>query len=135
MDKQALEDFLRKWGIKGRVTRVDTNYAAEREGQIDTTRTGTFELSLDGAEYKGKASWLTKDPQPTIIELVNDLRSMALACDNADTFDKWATDLGYDTDSRKMEDRYYARCTETRKLERWLGLGRFRELLWQTKGL
>ena len=132
MHKLTLEEYLAQWGITGRLVKVVTDHSDEG---FPPTRNGTFELMLDGAIYKGAASWRVLAVEPSIPELVNDLRSMALACDNAADFEAWAKDLGYDTDSRAAENSYFARCNETRKLERWLGLGRFRQLLWETKGI
>ena len=133
MKSISVQEFMALWLISGRVTKVTTAY--DGKGKEETWRQGAFELALDGAVYKATANWKASEGEPTPCEVLNDLRSMALACDNADGFDAWAKDLGYDNDSRAAETSYYARCTETRKLERWLGLGRFQQLLWATKGL
>jgi hypothetical protein len=130
----TIQEFMAHWGITGRATKITTTYEGKKKGEA-TWRQGTFELMLDGVVYKAVASWKSTDPEPDVPSILNDLRSMSLSCDNAADFDAWAKDLGYDNDSRAAENSYYARCTETRKLERWLGLGRFRMLLWETKGL
>lgn len=133
MELQELADFIRKWNITAQMGMVSTNFNVA-EGETPT-RKGSFKLIIDGAKYEGLASWDTKTRTPMALELLNDLRSVFLVTDAHPYFFGWAKDMGLDSDSRKAEEMFKNRVKESEEFEKWLGTGRFHELLWQTKGL
>jgi hypothetical protein len=59
------------------------------------------------------------EKEPTAADVLSCLCSDARAAD--DSFEDWARDLGYDTDSREAEATYKACCAIAPKLTRFLG--------------
>jgi hypothetical protein len=58
---------------------------------------------------------------PTAEDVMESLLSDAAGFDNARSFEDWAAEYGYDTDSRKAEKIYRSVETQTIKLARFLG--------------
>lgn len=65
---------------------------------------------------------LSEPMPPTLDDVLDSLRMDAQGWDNADTFEDWCSEYGYNTDSRRAESVYKA-CSETSKRLRSL-LGR-----------
>lgn len=67
--------------------------------------------------YQGKA--ICKEPQAhdVIYCLISDAQSIECA----DSFEDWASSLGYDTDSRKAEKTYKACVKNQQNIRRFLG--------------
>jgi hypothetical protein len=62
---------------------------------------------------------LTGRPDPA--DVLSSLMLDASGYENAETFEEWAADYGFDADSRKAEALYKQVGTLTRKLKRFLG--------------
>jgi hypothetical protein len=76
-----------------------------------------------------KGDWRIIPPTPDVASVLDSLRSDAQSTDNARDFEDWASDLGYDTDSRKAETTWRA-CVEcARKLRFMLGDVAYAELM------
>ena len=72
---------------------------------------------------------------PTLAEVLDCLASDASGVDNAQSFEDWASEYGYDTDSRKAE-RTYRICEEqAQKLKALLGQDAYNQLLYSTERL
>ena len=70
--------------------------------------------------------------EPELGDVLDCLASDAASVDNADTFDAWAAEYGYDTDSRRHE-RTYKTCVRQRdRLRAFLGEDQYQRLLWNT---
>lgn len=70
-----------------------------------------------------------KQFRPKPHDLIQCLASDASSAQNAGSFEEFANELGYDTDSRKAE-KIYLECQQTAlRLQQWLGLERYAELL------
>lgn len=70
---------------------------------------------------------------PELADVLDCLASDASGADNARDFEDWASEYGYDTDSRKAEKIYNA-CVEGRdKLKAFLGAPAYEALLWNTE--
>jgi hypothetical protein len=54
-------------------------------------------------------------------EVLDVLASEAAGVENADGFEDWAGEYGYDTDSRRAEATYRECCQEAERLRRFLG--------------
>lgn len=67
--------------------------------------------------YTGRST----DPTPTVQDVLYCLIQDALSVETATGFEDWASDAGYDTDSRKAERLYKACCKEQKQLRRFLG--------------
>jgi hypothetical protein len=66
---------------------------------------------------------------PKIMQVLHSLATDAASVDNARSFEDWASDLGYDTDSRTA-DRTYKTCVrQAAKLKTFLGDAAYAELV------
>lgn len=95
---------------------------------------------LDGGDplavnYYMGAAWThhgpngtTYDP-PTVEQVLYSLAADAQGVENVDTFEEWAQNYGYDTDSRKAEATYRAVVEEVRRVRAWLSRQAWAELL------
>lgn len=69
--------------------------------------------------------------EPTALDVLECLLSDAASIENARSFEEWAEEPGFDTDSRKAEQSYRQCEAQHRKLKAWLGSERlFEEALW-----
>lgn len=75
------------------------------------------------------------DREPNAEDVLNCLASDSLGVDNARSFEEWAVEYGYDTDSRKAEKIYKTCEKQAKKLESFLGTERYQELLYNTESL
>lgn len=72
---------------------------------------------------------------PSTEDVLDCLASDAVGYENANSFEDWATDYGYDTDSRKAEKTYRMIGTQSGKLKRFLGDEAYETLLWECERL
>ena len=80
----------------------------------------------------GMGSALTDEPGAD--DVLNCLTSDAASYENARSFEEWAGDYGYDTDSRRAEQTYRQVEAQTAKLRKFLG-DQYDAYLWRTEGL
>lgn len=85
-------------------------------------RCWTVHLKLDGRRmsvpfFQGSAH----TEKPTAADVLTCLLSDANSVESARSFDEWAGDLGYDTDSRKAERTYRACQSIAKRLRVFLG--------------
>lgn len=69
--------------------------------------------------------------EPTIEDVPECLLSDAASIENARSFEDWASDMGFDTDSRKAKKTYHDAKAQTEKLRHFLG-DRYESYLWYT---
>lgn len=84
-------------------------------------RAYTVRLTYDGRTMD--TEWhqglgITEDPDAESV--LENLLSSAMGVEY-DSFEEWAEDYGYDTDSRKAERTYHAVCAEAEQLRALLG--------------
>jgi len=72
---------------------------------------------------------------PDAAHVLDCLASDASSYENAQSFEDWASEFGYDTDSRKAERIYRIVKRQAEQLKRTLGDEAYQELLWNTKRL
>jgi hypothetical protein len=70
---------------------------------------------------------------PTIERVLDSLASDAADYENAQSFEDWASNYGYDTDSRKAEKIYRAVKRQAEQLKRTIGGEAYNDLLWNTE--
>jgi hypothetical protein len=70
--------------------------------------------------------------EPTAADILDCLASDAASVDNARSFEEWAADYGYDTDSRKAEKIFRACEAQAAKLSAFLG-DEYSNLLYETE--
>jgi hypothetical protein len=73
--------------------------------------------------------------EPEAAEILDCLASDAVSVENSRGFEDWASDLGYDPDSRKAEKTYLACVKSSERLRKFLGGYEYRDLLWNTERL
>lgn len=92
-------------------------------------RSGGHSMTL----YFSMGSAHTKAPE--LAEVLDCLASDASGYENAQGFEDWASDLGYDTDSRSAEKIWRAVERGAKQLKRVLGDAAYQQLLWETERL
>ena len=72
---------------------------------------------------------------PTLADVLDCLASDASGVDNARSFEDWASEYGYDTDSRKAERTYHICEKQAQDLKALLGRDAYNQLLYGTERL
>lgn len=75
-----------------------------------------------------------KGKEPKADEVLDCLASDAAGVENAQSFEDWCSEYGYDTDSRKAEKTYNVCKHEADYLKKWLGDRQYQRLLWGGSG-
>jgi hypothetical protein len=70
---------------------------------------------------------------PTLIDVLDCLASDAAGYENAQSFEEWASEYGYDADSRSAEKIYRVVNRQAEQLKRVIGTDAYEELLWNTE--
>ena len=81
--------------------------------------------------YFSKGVLLTGDP--TAEEVLSCLALDAASIENSRSFEDWASDLGYDPDSRRAEKIYNGVVKSSERLKILLGDEGYNQLLWDTE--
>lgn len=69
---------------------------------------------------------------PTLADVLNCMADDSAGYENARQFETWATDYGYDADSRQAEKVFRAVKRQAEQLKRTIGQDAYGELLWNT---
>lgn len=72
---------------------------------------------------------LSEPVPPTTEDVLESLRLDVMGADNADTFEDWAAECGYSTDSRRAESVYVACCDAAKRLRGLLGRANYETLM------
>ncbi len=73
--------------------------------------------------------------EPELAGVLDCLASDAAGYENAQSFEDWASEYGYDLDSRKAEKIYRTVKRQAEQLKRTLGDDAYKQLLWHTERL
>lgn len=73
--------------------------------------------------------------KPTADEVLDCFASDAASIENAQGFEDWASEFGYDPDSRKAERAFKACEHQAKRLHNFLGDDLYDQLLWHTERL
>lgn len=73
--------------------------------------------------------------EPEAADVLNCLADDSAGVSNARSFEEWADEYGYDTDSRKAEKTYNVCVKQAARLLSFLGEDLYDELLWETERL
>ena len=73
--------------------------------------------------------------EPEAADVLNCLADDSAGVSNARSFEEWADEYGYDTDSRKAEKTYNVCVKQAARLLSFLGDDLYNELLWETERL
>jgi hypothetical protein len=135
----TLGAFLRKYGISSTAERALSNPSMDdptweadhwsvtlrraKRGDLPAARM-TVSFSM-GIGHGGK--------HPSTDDVLDSIASDAAGFENAQSFEDWAADYGFDTDSRKAERIFRAVEREAKRLRAFLGDALYDELLWRTE--
>lgn len=130
---RTIDQFILDQRVTMTAERTDSNPNMEHSRDMDhwrcTLRCAGRRMSLVfsmGYGHGGKA--------PRAAEVLNCLASDASSVEG-NSFEQWASDLGYDVDSRKALKTYTACVRQMRSLGRLLGTDAYSALLWNTERL
>lgn len=71
--------------------------------------------------------------EPKVKDVLDCLASDASSIENTPDFEDWASDLGYEADSRKALKTFQATEHQSKRLARFLGTDLYSQLLWATE--
>jgi len=137
-DTVTIEQFIKENRIRMTAERTDSNPAMPDSNNMDhwkcvlirrentRTRRMTVYFSM-GFGHNGKA--------PKAADVLDCIASDAASVDGRD-FEEWASDMGYDTDSRTAERTYKACEHQAKRLRNWLYLSApYQQLLYDCERL
>lgn len=154
---QTLDQFIAKHGIKFECRRVDSrpdglmadirpNTGKNLPHFVDTMRHFRCRIIAPNSPigkgrtaqrafslYFSQGSAHTQDP--TLADVLDCLALDASGYENANGFEDWARDYGYDEDSRKAEKVWRAIKRGSEQLKRTIGETAYTELLWNVERL
>ena len=132
---KTIENFVAENQITMRAEWSDTNPNME-EGNMDHWKCIFFRK--DGTTTRQMIVYFSmgyghKGTPPDVESVLDCLASDSASIVNADSFEDWTSELGYDEDSRRAERTYNACFKLGQKLGKFLGDNLFNELLWDTE--
>lgn len=86
--------------------------------------------TMDAHAYRVAAGYAYR---PELVDVLDCLASDAGGYENARGFEDWASEYGYDTDSRKAYATFETVEEQAKELHRLLGTGAFNQLLWEVE--
>lgn len=136
IETRTTAEFIRAAGITMRVeqTNHNPNMDEDRRYQMDhwrvTLKAGRSRVSLVFSKGMGHHG-----AEPTVVEVLDYLASDATGFENAQGFEDWCSDYGYniDIDSRKAERTFKAVERQAERLRRLLGESAYNTLLWNVE--
>lgn len=133
-DMQTPEEFTKKHGITS-----ETEYGTKTpwEDQSEWQRTSNpWTITLKKGRKRVTFGFWTGTGikgEPTGEDVLSSVADDSGGFDNARSFEDWAEEYGYDTDSRKAERIYKEVGKNAKKLKGFLGPEAYEELLWHTE--
>jgi len=133
----------RQWAEKYGVT-MDTERADSNPSMADDSEwaaqashyTCTFRVrGQDGTLAVPFSMGAAHTSEPDIQDVLDAIASDGSGYENATGFEDWASEYGYDTDSRKAERTYRAVKSQAERFMRFVGKPAYDELLWETERL
>lgn len=118
--------------------RPDRQYIMDANEQEWNDRAYHYKVTLKRGPKRHTTFWsqgsaVTKPPEAD--DVLDNLASEASSFDNSGTFEQWADEYGYDTDSRTAERIYKAVAAASAKLKKFLGEELYKKLLFDTERL
>jgi hypothetical protein len=128
---RTIRDFVTQNGITIKVERADSNKNAP-----DWKDANHYKVTLKMAgkqltTYFSQGYGINGEPKASSV--LDCLASDAAGYENARDFEDWASEYGYDTDSRKAEKMYKVIGKQADKLKLFLGENLYDSLLWNTE--
>jgi hypothetical protein len=128
---------LRQFVNRHKVT-LTSEWADENRNAPDWRDANHFKVTL---RHKGRqlTTYFSQgygiSGEPDAESVLSNLALDAASYENARSFEEWAGEYGYDTDSRKAERTYRLIGQQAAKLKNLLGEELYNALLWETESL
>jgi len=137
METEQLADFVKRNRIHFSAELTDTNPNMASDDQwMRAANHWKVTFRCEGRQlttYFSQGSGISRDPSAE--DVLDCLGSDASGIENVNSFEQWACEYGYDTDSRKAEKTFKACERAAAKLEQFLGADEYQHLLWHTERL
>ena len=135
---KTVEQFVQDNRIRATVEMVDANpnnpdwrYANHYRVKLSRTGSTPGVLSKTLTVYFSQGYGIKE--QPTAEAVLDCLASDSVGIENAQSFEDWAPEYGYDTDSRKAEKLFRVCEKDAARLKTFLGDDLYKVLLWETE--
>ena len=140
--QETIGDFVKRLGIQSRATRVHENPNADADGWSKDAR--HWSVSLERTYWHEQKEYPTRSLKTETFGTFFSQGSAHKAAPTAEDvldclaidadvlgrdFEDWASDLGWDSDSRKAEKTFNICVEQSRKLQKFLGSVEFRNLI------
>jgi len=124
--------------VKENKIRINVEYADTNKNAPDWKNANHYKVTLKKGNkqlstYFSQGYGITEEP--TAEDVLNCLGSDSAGIENARSFEDWASEYGYDTDSRKAERLFHICEKQADKLKNFLGDTLYNELLFNTDSL
>lgn len=125
------KQFVNKYGIK-----ISCVWADENKNAPGWKEANHFKVTLR-AKGKQLSTYFSQGygiaGEPTAESVLEALAFDSAGIENARSFEEWASEYGYDTDSRRAEQIYKICEKQADKLKRFLGDELYEILLWKVR--
>lgn len=136
--QQALATFVASAGITAEAKERAPTEREREEWSTSGGTTWTVTLRRSGTDITMKVPFgmgSAHTAPPTVEQVLDCVASDSAGYENARTFEEWAGEYGYDTDSRRAERTYRQVKKQAVKLCWFLGEVLYKDLLWETERL
>ncbi len=141
-DTVTIEQFVNANRISIKADRVDRNPHMKDSDRMDNWKVTLKRKIGKPAPGSGRAMTLYfsmgighNGAAPEAKEVLSCLASDAAGVANAQSFEDWCSEYGYDTDSRTAEKTYKTVEHQAARLKTFLGDDLYNQLLWHTEAL
>jgi hypothetical protein len=133
----TMNNFLEQTPIKITSEQVDDNPHMNSERDMNHYKvTLSTRISGKRKQYTTFFSMgLGLRGDPKVDDVLNSLALDSSGIENARSFEDWASDYGYDTDSRKAAQTYKVYQQQAAKLKKFLGKDTYNQLLFDVEPL
>lgn len=136
----TIQEFINENGLKlvVRPAKTNPNFMASNDEWMKTAN--HYKISILRPEEMGKLdTYFSMGPGnkglPDLPTVLDCLASDASGIENAKSFEDWASEYGYDADSRKAEKTYSICQKQAEELRDLLGDEAYETLLWKVEKL
>lgn len=124
--------------VKENKIRIKIDYADSNKNVPDWKDANHYKITLKKGNktlstYFSQGYGITEEP--TTEDVLNALASDSSGIENARSFEDWASEYGFDTNSRKAERIFHICEKQADKLKNFLGDVLYNELLFNTESL
>ena len=133
-DTVSIAEFIKSNRIRMTAERTDSNPSMDDSANMDhwkcLLRAGNSRMTVTFSMGFGHHG-----AEPKAEDVLDCLSSDAAGIENAQSFEDWCSEYGYDTDSRKAEKTFKTIEHQAKRLRNFLGDSAYETLLWNTERL